>query len=413
MRVGVRALPARSMMAFFWVAVVSMLPLTSADAASTPDWSGHWTIVLTCTQNGCTGSSNGTLDLAQTGVTITGTGTNTDDGQTFPITGTADGSSATLLAQANPISLTFYLTMSADGTTLTGTETSTDSSQGVTTTVGTLTGSRTLIAPMPSSTSATVAPTSLPVAVTPPPTTRPATSPKPVPRKGSRLPRGITIVVAGLGTAAGVAGAARGSKVGKRSSDATVASTPVDTTPVGKLGPWRTKDPSQPAQAWIKHPNDPEWYPAQPGTEFRRGDEIKADNNTIVSGEFVIGGAFGLRGQTQVTIVGERSIGGPAVEASERARALRQLRDQSGPVLVTAGVMGLVVLGPAAVDASIAQWAIVADTALTVGPGAAAPLVTGPMVVTAGGVTAIVAGTAQIVTTPAPPIHFTATAIKG
>jgi hypothetical protein len=174
-----------------------------------------------------------------------------------------------------------------------------------------------------------------------------------------------------------------------------------------------TKDPSKPAQAWIKHPDDPAWYPAQPGTEFRRGDEIKGDSNTTVSGEFVIGGRFALRGETQVTIVGERSVGGPAVEAADRARALRQLRDQSGPVLVVASAFSLVVLGPAAVDASIAGWATAATEAITFGPAAAAPYLGETSVLTAASLSAIAVGTAQIVTKPAPPVHFIAQSIKG
>ncbi len=217
-----------------------------------------------------------------------------------------------------------------------------------------------------------------------------------------------------MGAVGGVVGAAQGSKAGRRSLDARFTVTPVDEGPVGTLGPWRAKDPSQPAQAWIKHLGDPAWYPAQPGTEFRRGDEIRADSNTIVSGEFVTGGRFGLRGETQVTIVGERSIGGPAVEASERARALRELTDHSAPVLVGAGVVGLVVLGPTAVEARIAGWGIAARKAILFGPEAAAQFVRAESsFVTAASLSAIAEGAAHIVTKPEPPIHFVAQSIRG
>lgn len=116
------------------------LATATADA---PDWSGHWVATTTCTVPACAGEKTaGVLDITQSGETLTGTTTDPANGDVAPFTGTAAGSSATLVFQLEDVVDTFRLTLSADGTSLTGTITATDRTSGTSVEVGTIVATR-------------------------------------------------------------------------------------------------------------------------------------------------------------------------------------------------------------------------------------------------------------------------------
>ncbi len=104
--------------------------------AETPNWTGFWKIVLTCSRAVC--PVNGYFDLVQRGDTITGE----LNGVITLTSGTASGRTATLAYHYSQSSTEFYrLTMSPDGETFTG-PTTTVSSTGETHDIGFLTGTR-------------------------------------------------------------------------------------------------------------------------------------------------------------------------------------------------------------------------------------------------------------------------------
>ena len=89
------------------------------------------------------------------------------------------------------------------------------------------------------------------------------------------------------------------------------------------------------------------------------------------------------------------------------------MTEQAGPVLVVAGLAGLVALGPVRVLGSVYSIANAVEAAATVGPTAAAPLVVAEQALTVGSLAAVAGGTATVLTTPAKPIVLTVQSIKG
>ena len=107
----------------------------TGSAARTPSWTGHWAAVLTCPYPNC-GGTTGTLDLVQSGSTITGKITAADGSITPLSSGTASGFTATLTFVSSQFSIKLPVTMSADGASFSGQWIVTEHSSGISRTLG-------------------------------------------------------------------------------------------------------------------------------------------------------------------------------------------------------------------------------------------------------------------------------------
>ena len=113
-------------------------------AAATPTWAGHWTSQIQCPLPACASEppTSGSLDIVQSGSSLTGTMTSASSGESGPLTRVANGGRATIDIVLPGFTDVFDVTLSPDGASFTGTVTAVDQSAANTLLFGTISSTR-------------------------------------------------------------------------------------------------------------------------------------------------------------------------------------------------------------------------------------------------------------------------------